>query len=405
MPSESRMGSTDFRNQPEAHAWAARFWLSGGVGVAVLPADAVLGGDQVGADALGREVGLVGHLGIAGHGAAVRAHGHPGHGLDAAADAQVRLARHHLGGRGVHRLEARGAEAVQLLARHGLGVVGVQHRDPRDVGALLAHRRHAAHDHVVEAARVQLVPVPQRLQHLGDQLDGRDLVQRAVGLAPATGRADVIEDEGISHWQSPCSSYWGQTPFRDVAKTTPRDPVGGRPGQGALTGPRGTTRSPARAPPRGRPLPRSGAPRCRRGRTRRPGTRARAALASKAASAVSQRGDGPVGRLTGSPSRIMGGGSMRPVMPAWAAARIAAIARYGLQSAPATRCSRRTIGIVGGRDAQRDLPVIGAPVRRDGHEEAGAEAPVGIRVRAQRSPATRGAWTASRRPRGAACPG
>jgi hypothetical protein len=110
---------------------------------------------------------------------------HARHVLDAAADHEVGLARHDLRRRGVHRLEARGAEAVQLLAGHALGVAGDQRRDARDVGALLAHRRDAAEDHVVDVRGVERRAVAQRGQRLRGELDRRDRVQRAVRAAAA----------------------------------------------------------------------------------------------------------------------------------------------------------------------------------------------------------------------------
>ena len=65
----------------------------------------------------GHEAGVVGGLRVHRPGAAVGAHRHPGHRLDAAGDDQVLPAGAHLLRGDVDRLQAGGAEAVQLEAR------------------------------------------------------------------------------------------------------------------------------------------------------------------------------------------------------------------------------------------------------------------------------------------------
>jgi hypothetical protein len=118
---------------------------------------------------------------------------------DAAADGEVGLAGLHLGRGHVHRLEARGAEAVDLDAGRGLGPAGVEHGGAGDVGALLADRRDAAEDDVVDLRGVEAVAVAQGLQHLGGEAQRGDLVQRAVLLALAARGADRIVDVGVGH--------------------------------------------------------------------------------------------------------------------------------------------------------------------------------------------------------------
>ena len=77
-----------------------------GVGVDIITGKAVLGGDQVRRNALLHVIGLEGHLRVGEPRAAARRHGNARHRLDAAADGEVGLARHDLGGRHVDRLEA-----------------------------------------------------------------------------------------------------------------------------------------------------------------------------------------------------------------------------------------------------------------------------------------------------------
>ncbi|MHC3927189.1 hypothetical protein ACMZ4W_02295 [Brevundimonas naejangsanensis] len=175
----------------------------GGEGVDVGAAEAGQGGDGVGADALGRKAGGEGHVRVRRPGAAVRAHLDPAHALDAAADSRVGLAEDDLGRRRIHGFQPRGAEAVHLHARHRLGQAGVEGGDTGDVGALLADRRHAAEDHVVDQAGVERIAVAQGLKHLGRQGDGGHFMQAALGVAPAARRAYGVIDVGLSHRSVP----------------------------------------------------------------------------------------------------------------------------------------------------------------------------------------------------------
>ena len=160
-------------------------------------------GDQVRADALRHEVLVPGDLRIDRPGAAIRTHRDARHRFDTAADRDVGLARHHLRGGGVDRLEPRGAEAVQLLARDRLGEPRDERGDARDVRALLADRRHAAEHDVVDHAGVEFVAVAQRAQRLRRELDRGDAMQRAVRAAAAARRSHVVEDECVGHVGSP----------------------------------------------------------------------------------------------------------------------------------------------------------------------------------------------------------
>ena len=111
-----------------------------GVGVDVRARVPVEGGDEIGADALRDEAGVVGGLRVHRPGAAVAAHRHPRHRLDAAREDQVLHPGADLHRGDVHRLEPRGAEPVELHAGDRLGQAGGQRRGPGDVAALVADR-------------------------------------------------------------------------------------------------------------------------------------------------------------------------------------------------------------------------------------------------------------------------
>ena len=104
-----------------------------GVAVDVLAAELLDRGDQVGADALGDEGGVVVGLGIHRPGAAVGAHRHARHRLHAAGEDEVLPAGGDLLGGDVDGLEARGAEAVELHARDRVGQAGLDRGGLGDV--------------------------------------------------------------------------------------------------------------------------------------------------------------------------------------------------------------------------------------------------------------------------------
>ena len=164
---------------------------------------AVLGSQQVGGNALGDEVGLEGDGRVERPGGAVRAHHDARHGFDAATDGEVDLAGADLGRSEVHGFKTGTAVAVDLDARHALVVVGIQRGDAADVAALLLNRRDATEDHVLDQRGVELVAFAQRDQRLAGQVDRRDFVQLAVGLALAARSPHAIENVGISHLELP----------------------------------------------------------------------------------------------------------------------------------------------------------------------------------------------------------
>ena len=172
-------------------------------GVDIGAAEAFHRRDQIGAHALRHEAQLLVDARVHHPGAAIAAHGPAAHALDAAADHQVFITAGDLGRSQVHTLQARGAEAALGDAGHGLRPLGVEHRGARDVGALLAHRGHAADHQVIDQRRVQRTALLQRLQHCTQQPHRAGLVQAAVLLALAARRAHVVVDVGTGHGRSP----------------------------------------------------------------------------------------------------------------------------------------------------------------------------------------------------------
>ncbi len=99
----------------------------------------------------------------------------------------VVLAGHHLGRGEIHRIEARGAEAVDLDAGDMVAVTRQQRRDARDIAARFTDRIDAAHHHIIDQFGIEIVALAHAFQHLRAEIDGRDLVQGAVHLAAPRG--------------------------------------------------------------------------------------------------------------------------------------------------------------------------------------------------------------------------
>ena len=117
----------------------------------------------------------------------------------AAADGEFVLAAHDLGGGEIHGIEAGSAEPRDLDAGDGFAETGVHGREARDVGAGLADRIDHAEDDVVDDVFLEVVALLQCLQRRGRQRHRSDLMQRAIGLAAAARRANVIVDECLRH--------------------------------------------------------------------------------------------------------------------------------------------------------------------------------------------------------------
>jgi hypothetical protein len=156
-------------------------------------------GDQVSANALGREAGVAVGGRVLRPGAAVRAHGHARHAFDAAGDDQVFPAAGDFLRAQVDGLQARGAKAVDLHARDAEVPARLEQRRFGQHRALVANGGDAAHHHVVDLGRVKAVALAQLLKQAAEQIDGFDFVQAAVFFAFATGRAHRVKDERMGH--------------------------------------------------------------------------------------------------------------------------------------------------------------------------------------------------------------
>ena len=99
----------------------------------------------------------------------------------------------------VHRLQAGGAETVDLHAGNLFVPVGHQRRGLGDIGTLVAHRRHAAEHDIVDLGGIQVVAPLDRAQQPGHQVHRLDAVQRAILLALAAGSTHGVVNECVGH--------------------------------------------------------------------------------------------------------------------------------------------------------------------------------------------------------------
>ena len=169
------------------------------IGVDIVARKTVKRCDQVGADALRGKVRFDCNLRIHRPGAAGSAHADAAHRFHAAADGDVRLARHDLRGRHVDRLETAGAEPVDLHAGHAVRIIGVENRDARDVGAGFANRIDTSKYHIVHTRRIETVAVANRPQCLGREFKRGDFVESAVRLSTPARRAHGVINEAVRH--------------------------------------------------------------------------------------------------------------------------------------------------------------------------------------------------------------
>ncbi len=109
------------------------------------------------------------------------------------------LARHHLGRREIHRIESRGAKAVDLHAGHVVAEPGDKRSRARDVAARLADRIDATENDVVDQRGIELVAVLDGRERLRGEIERRHLVQRAVGFPSPARRADGVVNECVGH--------------------------------------------------------------------------------------------------------------------------------------------------------------------------------------------------------------
>ena len=159
-----------------------------GVGVDVVAGEALDGRDQVRADALRDEARVVVGLRVHRPGAAVGAHRHARHRLDAAGEDEVLPAGGDLLGGDVDGLEARGAEAVELDAGDGVRQAGLDRGGLGDVRALVADRRDAAEDDVVDPVGIE-APVAARASRASARRRGRRAWSRAASRCSCPCRA------------------------------------------------------------------------------------------------------------------------------------------------------------------------------------------------------------------------
>ncbi len=127
----------------------------------------------------------------------VRAHGHARHVLDAARDDALVLPGHHAHGGKVRGLLARAAHPVEGGPAHVERKARDEGGVPGNVQPLLAHLIHAAHDDVLDLGRVDLGPLDQGLEGVGEQVIRPDRGELPVALAH--GGADRPDDHRIIH--------------------------------------------------------------------------------------------------------------------------------------------------------------------------------------------------------------
>ena len=160
-------------------------------------------------------------------GAAVGAHRHPAHRLDAAGEDQVLEAAAHPGGGLVDGLEPGGAEAVELHAGDGVGVAGGERRGLGDVAALVADRarRRRARRRRRGAGRGG-VAVPDLVEQPDDQVDRLHLVQGSRSPCPCRAACGC----GRRRTRASCPSSGEMCDRGDCAHIVSRRPVKSRPG-------------------------------------------------------------------------------------------------------------------------------------------------------------------------------
>ena len=124
--------------------------------------------------------------------------GRAGHALDAARDHHVGLAKFHRTRRMAGGLEARTAEPVHGGARDLDRQTGQQACHARDVAIVLAGLVHAAIDHVVDRAPVDIgIALHQRLDGMGGEVVDPHAAEAAV--VAADGGADGVANVGFGH--------------------------------------------------------------------------------------------------------------------------------------------------------------------------------------------------------------
>ena len=129
-----------------------------------------------------------------------RAHRHPRHALDPGRDHHVVRTRDHALRGEVQRLLGRPALPVDRRAGHRVGEPGRERGVAADVERLVADLHDAAHDHVVDERRIEIVAFDERAQRVRGQVDRMPAREHAV--APAERRPDRVDDHRVSHGPS-----------------------------------------------------------------------------------------------------------------------------------------------------------------------------------------------------------
>ncbi len=135
-------------------------------------------------------------------------HGRPhrggGHDLDAGRDRDVvGPGDDALGGK-VGGLLRRAALAVHGRGGHRLREPCGEHRVAADVEGLAAHLHDAAHDHIVDQSRIELVALNELLEDLAGEVGG--VPARELSVAPTASGADGVDDDSGSHGGAPRGS-------------------------------------------------------------------------------------------------------------------------------------------------------------------------------------------------------
>lgn len=126
----------------------------------------------------------------------------PGHGLDAAGDDEVLLARNDAHGCDVHGLLAGAAEAVERDPGDGGRPAGIEGGHAGDVHRMVADARVVAHDDVFDVGGVEACVLLERVEHLREDPLRVDVGEAPYpGLATAPGRADAVDNPGFRHVQ------------------------------------------------------------------------------------------------------------------------------------------------------------------------------------------------------------
>ena len=198
-PLTSFTGTTDFLKRPSSQALAGALLALDRVGVDVVAREAVLGGDQVGGDALRHEIGRRARSTDRPARRRRRRRCRRGSSIRRRRRCVMSCWPDITCGRGeVHRVEAGGAEAVDLHARHAR-----RRSRPRAPRRARCRRRPRRPDRRSPAPRRRPASVSsllrslQRGERLRRQIERGHLVQRAVGLAAAARGADGVVDECV----------------------------------------------------------------------------------------------------------------------------------------------------------------------------------------------------------------